>query len=79
MDIIRLAEGIFFNKKKNVLFIQVIDKDVIYYKRINGNFVCVGSIKHGKDVKISDEFYDNFIADKLYLARQKLSELRIAA
>ena len=77
---IRLLEGVFFNKKKSILFLNAGD-DVIYYlyKKKYNNFVCTGSQKGGKDVKISDEFYDEYIANKLYQARRKLSELSISA
>ena len=75
---IRLLEGVFFNKKKNILFLNTGD-DVIYYKYNNNSFVCTGSQKGGKDVKISDEFYDEHIANKLYEARRELSGLSISA
>lgn len=76
MDIIKLADGIFFNKMKNIVFLNA-GGDIIYYKKINNNFVCTGSKKHGKNIKISDELYD-IISDKLYLAQQKLLEFKIA-
>ena len=77
---IYLLKGVFFNKKKNILFLKAGD-DVIYYqyKKNNNSFVCTGSQKGGKNVKISDEFYDEYIANKLYEARRKLLELSISA
>ena len=81
IDMIRLADGIFFDKEKNVLLVKVPEADdVIYYKRrANNNFVCTGSMRRGKNIKISDDLYDDFIAEKLYIARRKLLELRITA
>ncbi|MCK4554172.1 hypothetical protein KAU19_04370 [Candidatus Parcubacteria bacterium] len=75
---IRLLEGVFFNKKKNILFLNIGD-DVIYYQYKSNSFVCTGSRKCGKNVKISDELYNKYIANKLYEARRKLSKLNISA
>ncbi len=76
---IKLLEGVFLNKEKSILLLNVGD-DVIYYqyKQSHNSFVCTGSKNFGKNVRISDEFYNKYIADKLYIARRKLSKLSIA-